>query len=89
MRKRQVENAEYGQFATRIIHGMYERASGDPDALPALRDIARSAESHMKMAVAALRSEGYSWADIGLRLGISRQAAQQHYGQAGDSAVKA
>ena len=32
-------------------------------------------------AVTALRAQhGYSWADIGTRLGITRQAAQQRWG---------
>lgn len=32
-------------------------------------------------AVAAARANGRSWADIGLVLGISRQAARERYGQ--------
>ena len=31
-------------------------------------------------AVTGLRSFGYSWAEIGTRLGITRQAAQQRWG---------
>ena len=31
-------------------------------------------------AVTGLRSLGYSWAEIGLRLGVTRQAAQQRWG---------
>jgi DNA-binding CsgD family transcriptional regulator len=31
-------------------------------------------------AVIGLRETGYSWAEIAARLGISRQAAQQHWG---------
>jgi hypothetical protein len=34
----------------------------------------------MAEAVSGLRAHGYSWAEIGLRLGISRQAAQQRWG---------
>ena len=33
-------------------------------------------------AITSLRSTGYSWADIALRLGITRQAAQQRWGSA-------
>jgi len=32
-------------------------------------------------AVKDLRGHGYSWAEIGARLGITRQAAQQRWGQ--------
>jgi hypothetical protein len=31
-------------------------------------------------AVRGLRARGYSWAEIGARLGITRQAAQQRWG---------
>ena len=31
-------------------------------------------------AVTGLRDFGYSWADIGTRLGVTRQAAQQRWG---------
>ena len=33
-------------------------------------------------AVTGLRGFGYSWAEIGSRLGITRQAAQQRWGRA-------
>jgi DNA-binding CsgD family transcriptional regulator len=32
-------------------------------------------------AIKGLRARGYSWAEISARLGISRQAAQQRWGQ--------
>ncbi len=31
-------------------------------------------------AVTGLRAYGYSWAEIGARLGVTRQAAQQRWG---------
>jgi len=31
-------------------------------------------------AVKALRTHGYSWAEIGARLGVTRQAARQRWG---------
>jgi biotin operon repressor len=34
----------------------------------------------MAEAVKGLRGHAYSWAEIGARLGISRQAAQQRWG---------
>jgi hypothetical protein len=34
----------------------------------------------MAEAVTGLRAHGYSWAEIGARLGISHQAAQQRWG---------
>jgi hypothetical protein len=36
-------------------------------------------------AVSGLRDAGYSWAEIGSRLGITRQAAQQRWGRPGSA----
>ena len=40
----------------------------------------RSIDAAMAEAVKGLRAHGYSWAEIGYRLGITRQAAQQRWG---------
>ena len=37
-------------------------------------------DTAISQAVTGLRGFGYSWADIGTRLGITRQAAQQRWG---------
>lgn len=42
--------------------------------------IARETDTAIRDAITGLRSIGYSWADIGLRLNITRQAAQQRWG---------
>lgn len=42
--------------------------------------VQRTAERLLEAAVAADRDEGASWADIGIALGVSRQAAQQRFG---------
>lgn len=47
-------------------------------ALRALADEQREVDD----AVAAARDNGRSWGEIGLVLGISRQAARERYGQA-------
>ena len=75
-----VENADYAQFLARILRAMARRASADIDALPMLAGAADEVEVLMAESVARCRAEGYSWADIGARLGISRQAAQQRFG---------
>jgi len=41
----------------------------------------RPAPQRRTEAVKGLRARGYSWAEIGSRLGITRQAAQQRWGQ--------
>jgi hypothetical protein len=79
--RRPVENDEYAAFARRILHAYGHRiAQGDIDALEDMRDLAAEVETAMGQAVKGLRQQGYSWAEIGTRLGISRQAAQQRWG---------
>ncbi len=41
---------------------------------------AHAINGHHGQAVTGLRAFGYSWAEIGSRLGITRQAAQQRWG---------
>ena len=38
-------------------------------------------DTAISQAVNGLRAFGYSWAEIGTRLGITRQAAQQRWGR--------
>ena len=38
-------------------------------------------DTAIAQAVHGLRGSGYSWAEIGSRLGITRQAAQQRWGR--------
>jgi DNA-directed RNA polymerase specialized sigma24 family protein len=75
-----VENADYARFLGRILRAMARRASSDIDALPMLLAAVEEVDELMAEAVARCRAEGYSWTDIGARLGISRQAAQQRFG---------
>jgi hypothetical protein len=42
--------------------------------------LADELDDAIAQAVNGLRAQGYSWAEIGARLGISRQAAQQRWG---------
>ena len=81
-RKRVTENDEYAAFLTRAIRAYKRRiASGDIDALTAMAILATDLDHAMSEAITGLRARhGYSWADIGTRLGITRQAAQQRWG---------
>ena len=45
-----------------------------------MTSLADDIETAIRSAVTGLRDHGYSWADIGSRLGVTRQAAQQHWG---------
>jgi len=61
----------------------YGRRVGDDDveALALMLSLAEEIDTAIAEAVKGLRSHGYSWAEIGARLGIARQAAQQRWGQ--------
>lgn len=80
-RKRVVENDEYAAFARRVILAHSRRvAQGDIDAITAMTALADDLDTAIRDAITGLRRRGYSWADIGIRLGITRQAAQQRWG---------
>ena len=81
-RSRRVENDEYAAFARRILRAYSRRiAQGDIDALADMADLAIEIDAAMGQAVKGLRQQGYSWAEIGTRLAVTRQAAQQRWGR--------
>ena len=78
---RAVENDQYAAFAHRVLRAYARRvADGDIEALTLLTDLATEIDTAVARAVTGLRGYGYSWAEIGSRLGITRQAAQQRWG---------
>ena len=75
------ENDEYAAFARRVLRAYARRvATGDVEALTLMTDLADEIDSAISQAVKGLRGFGYSWAEIGSRLGITRQAAWQRWG---------
>jgi hypothetical protein len=60
----------------------YSRRVGDGDveALALMLGLAEDIDAAIAVAVKGLRERGYSWAEIGSRLGITRQAAHQRWG---------
>jgi hypothetical protein len=78
---RTVENPEYAAFIRRTL-GAYARrvATGDIEALPDLINLSVCLEHTIQTAINGLREQGYSWADIADRIGVTRQAAQQRFG---------
>ena len=79
--RRQVENDEYAAFVRRILRAYSRRVGdGDVEALALMLGLAEEIDTAMGEAVKGLRACGYSWAEIGSRLGITRQAAQQRWG---------
>ena len=80
-RRRVTENDEYAAFLRRAIRAYSRRvASGDIDAIAGMTALADDLDAAIRGAITGLRAQGYSWADIGARLGITRQAAQQRWG---------
>jgi hypothetical protein len=76
-----VENDEYAAFIRRIIRAFAKRvATGDVEALRDMVGLSGLLDEAITEAVIGLRKHGYSWAEIGDRLGITRQAAQQRWG---------
>jgi hypothetical protein len=76
-----VENDEYAAFIRRIIRAYARRvATGDVEALRDMVGLSSLLDDAITQAVLGLRAHGYSWAEIGDRLGITRQAAQQRWG---------
>ena len=79
--RRGVENDEYASFVRRVLRA-YSRCVGDGDveALVLMVGLADEIDNAIGEAVKGLRARGHSWAEIGSRLGITRQAAPQRWG---------
>lgn len=77
------DTEEWGTFLERILKATARRVgSGDIEGLAVIARVQHLVDETMQQSVNRLRGEpwSYSWADIGLRLGITRQAAQQRFG---------
>src|SRR4051812_6337067 len=80
-RREGVENDAYLVFVARVITAAGKRvATGDVEALPDLAQLAADLDAALITAVSGLRGFGYSWEQIASRLGVTRQAAQQRWG---------
>jgi hypothetical protein len=81
-RTRVVENDEYAAFLRRVIRAYSRRiADGDIEAIATMAGLADHLDTAIRQAITGLRGYGYSWADIALRLSITRQGAQQRWGE--------
>jgi hypothetical protein len=84
-RYRVVENDEYAAFLRRVIRAYSRRvADGDIEAITTMAALAGHLEDATRQAITGLRALGYSWADIAMRLGITRQGAQQRWADTKD-----
>jgi hypothetical protein len=81
LRRTVVENDDYAAFSRRILAAHGRRiAQGDIEGLADLAALSADVDTAIGTAVTGLRAAGFSWADIGSRLGTTRQAAQQRWG---------
>lgn len=77
-----VENDDYAAFTRRVIAAHGRRiARGDIEGLSTLAALADDIDTALHAAVTGLRAAGFSWAEIATRLGITRQAAHQRFGE--------
>lgn len=77
---RKVENRDYMEFAQRIIRAVGRRVGeGDIEVLPALVALEADVRDAVNAAIDGLRDCEFSYAEIGERLGQSRQAVQQRH----------
>ena len=89
-RYRVVENDEYAAFLRRVIRAYSRRVgAGDIEAITTMAHLADHLEDATRQAITGLRESGYSWADIAMRLGITRQGAQQRWGDTPEPATDA
>src|SRR5690242_19752853 len=81
--KRAVENAQFDAFVRRILRAYARRvADGDIEALVALAGLSAEVDAMTRLAIAGLRQRPYhySWSEIAAQLGVTKQAAQERYG---------
>jgi hypothetical protein len=80
-RRNLVENDDYAAFVRRVITAYGRRiAGGDIEGLATLAELGRDLDDVLEHAIIGLRDAGFSWAEIGTRLDVTRQAAQQRWG---------
>jgi len=81
-RSAQTEADKFASFVKRIIRAHGRRvADRDIEGLAGLADLRNELDAEIKKSAQALQAQGYSWAEIGRSLGVSKQAAQQRYGK--------
>lgn len=82
-RRSHVETADYAAMLRRMVRAYGKRiADGDPSDLAAAVELAAELNDTIGRAVAGMRDEaGFSWAELAVELGVSRQAAQQRWGR--------
>jgi hypothetical protein len=80
-RREPVGNDKFAGFTRRILRAYSRRvAAGDIEALADMTALVEDLDDAIAVAVIGLHNYGYSWTEIGARLGVSRQAASKRWG---------
>lgn len=82
--QRRYEHAEFAAMMRRMLRGWGRRLveEADVEDLEELARFGREVEELQRAVAKLWQTEGRSWADIGRAFGITRQAAQQRFGNA-------
>lgn len=76
------ETDKYGKFVRRIMRAYGRRVADlDIEGLKGLVDLRTELDAQIGESARLLQAQGYSWAEIGRVLGVSKQAAQQRFGK--------
>jgi hypothetical protein len=82
MSRYRVENEPYAGMLRRMLTAFGKRVGDtDPNDLRHFTDLERQIAAERANAVAQLRTQGYSWSEIGKGLGVTKQEAQRRYGK--------
>jgi hypothetical protein len=80
--KRTWESPQMAAMVARVSRSMTRRAAeGDVEALTALVQMREAVDAATVLSARALHDFGYTWADVGRELGVSRQAALKRFGR--------
>jgi hypothetical protein len=72
------ETSEFAQMAVRMVRALARRiGAGDAAEFSALWELREAADGAAVLALDELQSRGYSWAEIGAEVGMSKQALSQ------------
>ena len=74
---------DYFAGIRRMIRAAGRRAAEDENGLTFLVEMKEELEKAIRLAVAASREDGYSWAEIARVLGVKPQSAWERYGKEG------
>lgn len=78
MASKEVENESYAKFCARVVKSLGDRVGeGDCHQLQYIRDLAELVKEAEGRAICGLLAQGYSYAEVGAGLGISRQAVHR------------